>query len=224
MYLSQTTKKIAVSALIAMLILSANSVVCAAAPAKHKGDYFGRSTNSAPPSAKSIFTNEPHPAVSTASTPIQWFAAFDDYMGFYRPSEVDKYIMSQNFNQEVERVMDFCKTTKKVEIIYRTLSQRLHSMPIPLSLPEAREYRDLCSNWYLDSAQLYEDMIRPRPAARTKEELDSMLQEITDRSESLKLSRSRLLVMDSNLRRKYSINPPKYDDALFQYYNKSKPH
>lgn len=222
------TKKIEASIALALILLSANAMASAAAPTESKDDYFGRSTGPAP-SAVHVVPKQPEPIgprplVTQASSPEQWFEALDDYVGYYRPSDVDKYIINQNFNQEVERVMDFCKAAGRIAKNYNTLSAKLHALPIPMSIPEAKTYRDLCANWYSDSAQVYQDMVRPRPPARTQEELSAMLKDITDRSESLKESYNQLAMMDSKIRQKYSIHPPRYDDALFQYYDKGKPH
>src|SRR4029078_1278919 len=114
-------------------------------------------------------------------------------------------------------VTQFCNTVAKISRNYRILAQKLKALPIPTSVPESREYRDLMVEWYKDSALVYEDMVRPRPAARTKEELNGMITDIKDRSENLKAQFETLLKMDTDIRRRYSVQPPKSDDALRQY-------
>ncbi|MBY0356870.1 MAG: hypothetical protein K2W82_02630 [Candidatus Obscuribacterales bacterium] len=210
-----------------LLMLSLPCATFAAAPDNKQGDYFGRSTNSSTSSSSnnSKPVNEgPHPLVSQTSTPEQWFEAFDEYISYYRPSETDKYVINRSMNQESERVQQFCVTAGHIAKNYKLLATKLATMPVPASMPEVKTFKNLYSSWFEDSATLYNDMIRPRPAARTKEELESMLKEVTDRSESLKNSSAQLSDMDTKLRQKYSVHPPRYDDALFQYYNKNKQH
>ena len=169
------------------------------------------------------FVNVPHPEVAKDSSPQQWFSALDLYVAYFRPSDTDRFTINTPFNDEVEKVTAFCKTVSKVARNYRALAQKLKSLPIPTTLPDAnevREYRDLLVNWYNDSATVYEDMVRPRPPARTKEELNGMIQGIKDRSESLKANLELLQKMDSNIRLKCHVDPPDYDDAIKTYAGK----
>lgn len=125
--------------------------------------------------------------------------------------------MKVSFNQEVERVTQYCNLVAKIARNYRILAQKLKSLPVPTAAPETREYRDHMVDWYRDSALVYEDMVRPRPPARTKEELDSMIKDVTNRSENLKAQFETLAKTDTEIRRRYSVQPPKQDDALRQY-------
>lgn len=219
---------------IAVMTLSATAPASAASPDAPREDVFGRTTGTTPgtpsnpangriphttvhinPSAPAPAS--PHVTVSQGSPPQQWFDAFDTYIATYKPSEADQERMSAPFNQEVERVTRFCNTVAKIARNYRILAQKLKSLPVPTSVPETREYRDLTVEWYNDSALVYEDMIRPRPAARTKEQLNSMIQEIKDRSDNLKQQYETLAKMDSDIRLKHAVQPPKQDDPLFKY-------
>lgn len=220
--------------IIAIVMLSATLPVSAAYPDAPREDVFGRTTGAAVP-AKPIrghaSTNTvriapsapvpqvPHPPVSASSTPQQWFDAFDTYVVVLGPTAGDKVIMNKPFNQEVERVAAFCNTVSKIARNYRILAHTLKTLPMPISMPDpkVRVYRDQMIDWYNDSALVYEDMIRPRPAARTKEELNSMIQDIKDRSENLKQTLSMLQEMDQDIRRQFHVNPPKGDDALGDY-------
>lgn len=214
-----------------VMMLSALSPAGAASPDSPREDVFGRTTGSAPKATPQVrggvstvrinpsapAPKAPHPRVSASSSPEQWFDAFDTFVAVYKPTEADQYIMNKPFNQEVERVTQFCNTVSKIARNYRILAHSLKTLPIPVSMPESKEYRDLVVDWYNDSALVYEDMVRPRPAARTKEELNAMIQEITDRSENLKAQFETLLKMDTDIRRHYNVSPPKSDDALRQY-------
>ena len=205
----------------------------AASPDAPKEDVFGRTTV-LPPGARTTIRGhasastiqirpssppptEPHPLVSTASSPQQWFDAFDEYVAVYKPTPIDELKMNEPFNQQVERVTSFCNTVAKIARNYRLLSKKLEALPVPVQVPDASEYRDQIVSWYRDSALVYEDMIRPRPPARTKEELNRMIEDLNERSAGLKKMSQTLAQMDSDLRLRYHVQPPQYDDALRKY-------
>lgn len=216
----------------AVVILQAMAPAGATSPDAPREDYFGRSTP-APSTSRAPMRGQaattvrinppaltgpaPHPQVSESSQPQEWFDAFDTYVSFYNPTKEDEIDMKASFNQEVERVTKFCRTVAKVARNYRILAQKLKSLPIATSVPEARSYRDRMVQWYNDSALIYEDMIRPRPAARTKEELNSMIQDITERSEAQKTIFETLISLDGEIRLHHHVTPPKNDDALRRY-------
>lgn len=214
-----------------VMMLSALSPAGAASPDSPREDVFGRTTGSAPKATPQVrggvstvrinpsapAPKAPHPRVSASSTAQEWFTAFDTYVAVYKPTDDDRFEMNKPFNQEVERVTQFCNTVSKIARNYRILAHSLKTLPIPVCMPESRRYRDQMVDWYNDSALVYEDMVRPRPAARTKEELNAMIQDITDRSANLKEQFETLQLKDTDLRRHYSVLPPKHDDALGDY-------
>lgn len=227
-----TTGKMIATAALVMTSLSCWSSAGAASPDRSQGDYFGRSTGPAAPARPQsrpipvgIQHNVvrptpwvgPRPAVSQMSTPTQWFEAVDEYVGFFRPSNADRVVLDQPFNEEVERVEEFCRTIAKISRNYRTLAKRLTGLPIPNNLPEARQYRDLNAAWYSDQALLYEDMVRPRKPARTKEELDGLMKDLRDKSEQLASQFTSLQLMDTEVRKKHNVHSARYDDALRDY-------
>lgn len=159
----------------------------------------------------------PRPTVSPGSNPTEWFEAVDTYVSFFRPSFEDSFIVDRPFEQEVERVEEFCRTVVKISRNYRILAKRLAAMPLINSLPESRNYRIALVTWYNDQAALFEDMVRPRPPARTREELDGLLDDLKGRSELLKSQAERLQEGESKIRKKYGVHPPRYDDALHDY-------
>ena len=219
-----------------IVTLSATLVPASAAyPEPPREDVFGRTTV-APPTSKPPIRGHasstsvriapsapaphaPHIPVSASSSPQQWFDAFDAYVYIFGPTDDDKIVLNENFDQEVEKVTKFCNTVAKIARNYRILAQTLKTLPMPISMPDSKvkSYRDHLADWYVSSAQVYEDMVRPRPAARTKEELNSMIQDIKVRSENLKTTREILQQMDYDIRRQYSVSQPKVDDALRQY-------
>ncbi len=212
---------------LAAIIFSAISPASAASPPEApREDFFGRNTPSAPMrgQASTIHVNipppapnSPHPRVSNTSSPEEWMNAFDEYVDFYMPKRSDSIIINKPFNQESERVMQFCNTIAKVGRNYKILAQKLRSLPAAAEMPESKALRDMTVDWYLDSALVCEDMVRPRPPARTKEELNSMIQDLKDRSENLKLNSEKLAETDTEIRRHYHLQPPKRDDALYTY-------
>jgi hypothetical protein len=223
---------VATSMTIAVMTLVATAPVGVASPDAPREDVFGRNTgNPKVPRARvhgGVSTtvrlgpsepppNDPHPAVSQASSPQQWFDAYDDYVAAYKPSSTDKVNMNKPFNQEVERVQTFCNTVLKIARNYKMLAQKLQSLPVPVQAPETREYRDQMVSWYKDSALVYEDMVRPRPPARTKEELTRMINDLNERSEELKKNYETLVAMDTDIRRAHHVNLPKQDDPIYGY-------
>lgn len=229
--MTRSGKMIATAALV-MTSLSCWSTAGAASPDRSQGDYFGRTTAPAVPARPAsrpipvgIQHNVvrpgpwvgPRPVVNVGSTPTQWFEAVDEYVGFFRPSEIDRAVLDTPFNEEVERVEEFCRTIAKISRNYRTLAKRLASLPIPNNLPEARKYRDLHAAWYDDQALLYEDMVRPRKPAKTKEELDGLMKDLRDKSEALASQFTTLQLVDSDLRKKHGVHSARYDDALRDY-------
>lgn len=227
-------EKLVMSVALAAAILSTNAPAGATQPGSEvREDRFDRSTPAQAPTRAPInghvssvrinpppVRNIPHPEVTPDSTPQEWFTALDVYVGFFRPTDKDKYVINTPFNDEVEKVTAFCKTVTGVARNYRALAKSLKSMPISNNLPDpqkVREYRDLLANWYNDSAIVYEDMVRPRPPAKTKEELQGMIQSIKDRSESLKSNLELLQKMDSDIRLTCHVDPPRYDDVLRKY-------
>lgn len=157
------------------------------------------------------------------SSAKDWFKCMDDLVGYYRPNVQDHMILDKPFNNEVERVTLYCHTLVRVAKNYRILAQKLHSLPIIDNMPQSKILRDNLVDWYNDSALVYEDMYRPRPPARTQEELQHMLKDITERSESLKTSYATIWGMDNNLRLSKSVDQPRYDNALLEYAEKARP-
>lgn len=225
--------KVAMSMAIAAMTLSSIHPAGAASPDAPREDVFGRTTGTPPAQRTPIrghvsstaihkqpmsVAREPRPKVSEKSNPQEWFDAFDAYWDFYKPTKKDEFTVNSPFNQEAEKVTIFCQTVSRISRNYRILAQKIKTLPSPVEMgEELKEYKSLMANWYEDSALVYEDMVKPRPPARTKEELNSWIKDISDRSESLKQNLGVLHQMDHDMRRKFHVNPPKSDDALYGY-------
>lgn len=221
-----TGKKLALALTSAIMVASTFATVAQATQPNAQqgahGDYFGRST--APHPSGAMQQQRPiaappwrMPIVTPQSTPLQWMEAYDEAVGHFKPTYDDAVILKRPLNQEVERVMEWSKTTAKIARNYRLLAKTIRNMPAPTKMPEAVAYRNNMADWYDDTASVMEDTIRPRPPARYKEELDAELQQIHDRSEALRQTYRALKLIDSNLRVQYNIHQPRHDDALLKY-------
>lgn len=181
------------------------------------GDYFGRRTPQIPVKMAPI-TKAPVQATKPADQ-TGWFEQLDNAVCKYSPSATDKVILSRPINQEVERLQQWIHTASKTAHNYRKLSAIIKSIPVPegAARQSIKEYRDLLSDWYTDTAGIYDDLVRPRPPAKTIEELQESVNQIKSRSQSLGQSKVSLRNMDDTIRQTYNIHPPRYDDALAQY-------
>ena len=204
-----------------LLITSSLSMLNPAKASGPRVDYFGTSA------AKINATNNASlPASKTNSIAMPktsetiWFEQVDSLVDKYTPSEADKVILSRPFNQEAERVTQWIKTAKKIINNYHNLASQLKQITVPESNTELKEYISLTSEWYADSAQVFEDLIKPRKPANTIEELQEALDEIKSRSDNLSKTKSSLMSMDLSLRKTYNVHIAKQDDALQQYVNK----
>lgn len=190
-------------------------------------DYFATTTK--PPSQvksqsnKNISPSHPPEAfgslamMSHGSPVVTWFEALDDRIQSLKPTQADRVILNRPFNREKERVEQWIQVARKIAKNYRLCSQTLKGMPVPNNAQGLKEYRDLTADWYLDVATVYEDLIKPRPAARTMEELEDALNEVKGRAQSLTKTSTSLKAMDISLRKQYSVHLARHDDALQQY-------
>lgn len=156
---------------------------------------------------------------------ILWFEAMDALVIGHSPSGEDQIKLTQDFNQKPERIAQWVETARKVIGNYRHLSQQLRYMPI---LPgfdrpvgqmrvSVSSYRNMVADRYEDSAQLLEDWIKPRRPAKTREELESQLNQLHKRADNMKQVNASLQLIDSDLRAQYSVHAPRQDDALWTY-------
>lgn len=189
--------------------------------AKPAVDYFSAGTSS-----NKAFTLPSYKTASQGSFPansnggsqaVKWFEKVDEMRFTHKAGEADRVILSRPFNQESERVREWTAVAAKVAKRYRELAQMLKAMPVPGNLPGVKEYRDLTADWYGDAAAIYEDLIKPRPPAKTIEELDASLDDIKARSQSLAQQISNLKSMDMSLRRTYQVHQDRTEDSLSQY-------
>jgi len=164
--------------------------------------------------------------MSNRTPAVSWFESFDTTVFTLRPTHSDTVILTMSLNQELERVQKWTATASRVSRNYRLLARSLKNMSVPPDSPGLQEYRDFTADWYLDKAGVYDDLIRPRPPAKTMEELESDLKQVEDRAISTAETAKRLKEMDMDLRKAYHVHMSRETDPLSQYVMGSinKPH
>jgi hypothetical protein len=185
-------------------------------------DFFGANST---PSSKNPLGNGQKQQVGAAplsmnsndSPALVWFEKFDSLQQKYRPTDADKVILVRPLMQEAERVQQWIETANKVAKNYTLLAKSLKNLPTPPGMNDIKEYRNLTADWYEDAATVYVDLIKPRPPAKTIEELQGSLNTIKKKSESLSSTIANLRAMDLSLRRNYKVHLAVQDDALQQY-------
>ncbi len=194
----------------ALILLSCVATTPAhAAPAS---DFFGHNTNNSGAIKPSRVTpamqqaaNAPKIgagplAMMSSDKPIvHWFEAYDRAIADAKPTPTEQLILSRPLNQELERVQAMIKTSGVIAKRYRALAKRLRAMPVQADWPQVKELRDGQADFYEQEASVYEEMIKPRPPSKTKEELDARLKDLTDRSTAAKTYGTTLLSMDLDI-------------------------
>lgn len=186
-------------------------------------DFFGtntqtRSSASAQPSSQRQTVGAGALSMTSEQGPaLAWFEKFDALQQKYRPSDADKVILVRPLMQEAERVRQWIETANKVAKNYQILSKSLKILPTPAGMNDIKEYRNLTAEWYEDAASVYVDLTKPRPPAKTIEELQESLNAVKKKSESLSSTIANLREMDLSLRRNYKVHLAMQDDALQQY-------
>ena len=199
-----------------VLILSGN-IVANAEP--HSLDVFSVNTHNISPTKKvtaSASSSSSHGATNNAAV-VSWFAKYDQIRREYSPSEKDKVIITRPLMQQAERVQQWTNTAGKVAKSYFQVAKLLRSLTVPQGMTDIKEYRDLVADWYQDAGTVYYDLIRPRPAAKTIEDLQDQLDAVKKRSEGLANNITNLKNMDRDLRQHYNVQPALQDDAIQQF-------
>jgi hypothetical protein len=185
-----------------------------------KSDWFSRSTN---PSTSVVVPAKPSRPLIEKPPERLWFEALDEQVKNLAPTENEQFILTRSFGSppQQERVTEWTNTALSVAKKFHEIARYLNSTPIPDAIasdPQANDlttYRQELAQWYTDSATWLEDYIKPRPAARTIEELDGQIKAMGNRSEQQKVSMVHLQEMDSKLREHFKIH--KTDDSIWKY-------
>jgi len=221
-----------------VLAILASSICNVAYAADPHGDVFIRNTGAAaptvrPPSASALTTPSQKYDFHYGSSPIQkWFAQLDEQVYLHRATPDEKLILGRNFGSppQLERVIEWTNTAARLAKKFRSLAKTLRSMSPPGSsgsdsgAPSAvSAYKQALADYYDDSASVLEEYIKPRPAARTQEELEDQLKRVGERSETVKITSTHLTEMDSSLRSQFRVPTADFDNKLMTYVKK-KPH
>jgi hypothetical protein len=157
------------------------------------------------------------PEMRNITTAPQWFDQFDKLTDKYSPTAGDKVILQRPMLRQVERVNEWTAAAARVSKGYMTMSRTLKAMPIPPGMTDLKQFRDLTADWYHDSAGVFDDLIRPRPPAKTIEELQDQLNEIKNRSDNLSTTLVALDEMHDSLCKQYKANSPLHTDAFQKF-------
>jgi hypothetical protein len=213
--------KTAAKTMIGLVITTSLSTSAALAQAT-RTDVFNRNTWDQQP-------QQQRPTGYQKSPTEIWFDQFDRAIVEHLPTPDEKMKLSRTFGDppQLERVVVWTNTAASVAKRYRDLAQNLKSMPLAASLTSDPmssmliTYKQSLADWYDDSASLLEDYIKPRPPARTREELEEQLGKMTERSQQLKDSMQHLVEMDSKIRDHFHVHSR--DDALWAFVKKPLP-
>jgi hypothetical protein len=190
------------------LMCSITQAAAAPAVAAH-GDIFARSTST---TAKPITFDLRDPNLAT-----HWFDIYDNLIDTLKPTAQERAILTEPFNQNPDRVNRWIVTAHGVAVKYRNLAAQIKSMQVPSRLSNVQELRDLTADWYNDAASIYEDLIRPRTPAKTREELDQTLAQIKGRADTLAQSNGSLHALDTSLRKSMGVHLALRDDPIRQF-------
>ena len=228
---SESTKtKKTVAALVAAVVLTASSLGFAAVAAQPMHDEFNSDGTREAAAAKERIRKAtevqenpmgkqgPLAMMSNPNDPVvRWFENFDQTVYSYSKTQSESAILTRGFNQEAERVQQWTDCARKVAVKYRYLAGVLRKLEFPPGSTDIRDYVNLVADWYADSASVYEDLIKPRPAAKTMEELEEGLDGIHNRAKGLKELNKRIYALDTDLRMKYHVHMRQQTDALQQF-------
>jgi hypothetical protein len=148
---------------------------------------------------------------------VIWFEKYDQLRQQFRPSEKDKVILTRPLMQDPQRVQQFTNTANKISKSYSLLAKSIRSMTVPPGMSDVKEYRDLMADWYQDSAAVYNDLIRPRPPAKTIEDLQEELDAVKKRSEGLANNMANLKAMDRQVREAHKVPMSVEGDAVQKF-------
>ncbi len=222
---TKTNKKLLAIPLAAALV----TCTALAGDAQPKNEYFGGNSNGTPPKGYTNYQGPPPKAVngvtskgagamdSNASAELTWFEEFDEVSFLGRPTDSERVILNMPFNQEQERVQRWTQVASNVAKRYRLTAQKLKKVQAPAGRADLDQYRTLRIEWFNDAASVYEEMIRPRAAAQTIEELNDQLGQVREQAKSLGQTNTALLNQDRQLRRHYRVHNPKQTDSLTKY-------
>lgn len=171
----------------------------------------------AAPGAMAMIQNGP-------KTPeVIWFENIDEIVFQGHPTNSERILLSTPFNQEAERVQRWTYTANNVAKRYHFTAKLLRQLAVPYERRDLRDYQNQRADWFDDAAQVYEEMLRPRRAAQTIDELEGQLRKVKQDAQLLETQKKTILASERDLRRLYRVHPPKHSDALTKYVTGQNP-
>ncbi|MDZ4835417.1 MAG: hypothetical protein SGJ27_16690 [Candidatus Melainabacteria bacterium] len=224
----KTSATLVLVALLSATGLSVSGIESAAAQSNHEEFHSNQSAEDAARKAQILRATTvpenpmgkagPLAIMSNPNDPtVRWFEDFDKTVAASSKTSQEVTILKRPFNQESERVAEWSSVAAKVAGKYKYLAMVLKNMHTPPNKDDVRDFARLTAGWFADSAAIYDDLLKPRRAAKTQEELDAGLNAIYERAKALKAMQSDLLAMDMGLRKKYSVHTRTDTDPLQQY-------
>lgn len=155
--------------------------------------------------------------MSTDTPFVRFFEAVDGiaFRGF--PTAQERFILQEQFNQELEKVEKWTATAKTVSKRYRDTAKNLRALIVPDNRNDLSDYRNMRASWFESAASVYETLFRPKPPAQTMEELEGQLRKVEQDADSVDKQKQTLLSMDRDLRKIYRVHAPRETDALSNY-------
>lgn len=147
----------------------------------------------------------------------RWFDNLDGVIGVNLKTPKQAITLRQGFNGNVERVEKWSNTASEVSQRYKLLAAKLRGTPVPPGCPDLKDYLEMNANWFDDTAEIYDELLKPRQPAKTQEELDEQLQEIRTKAQGLKRTKEQLRSFDTEIRKQYKVPEARYEDFLRQY-------
>jgi hypothetical protein len=157
-------------------------------------------------------------AIMSADKPIvHWFEDYDRAKADAKPTPVEQLILSRPMNQEFSRVQEFINTVGSIAKRFRALAKTLRKMPVQDNWAQVKELRDGEADFYEQTASVFEEMIKPRPPSKTKEELTAKQNELLDHANAAKQYGTVLISMDRKLRTTYGVHLDRDKDDIAKY-------
>lgn len=147
----------------------------------------------------------------------RWFENLDGLIGANLRTPIESTVLAQRFNGEVERVDEWSKTAATVSQRYKLLAKALRGTPVPPGHPGLQDYLNMNANWFADTAEVYDELLKPRQGARTIDDLDDQLEIVRDKAKGLKRTKENLRQLDILIRKTYRVPLAPHEDELTKY-------
>jgi len=190
-------------------------------------DYFGSSTSVEAPKPAHSKTIAKPPVGSAGATSLEsvaikspeviTFERMDDIRAKYLPTAAEKVIINRSINKQAERLQQWIEAARSISKEFSTCSKSLKTAKVPDDCDDLAEFRDMTSDWYADVALVFSDMVKPRPSAKTIEQLQAEANSFKQRQAGLKTTQTQLALMEEGLRTKYRVHKNIHTDALAKY-------